>query len=302
MALDRDTECRYAFVLDLTAQRAGRGARWYLEQYNHGIRDACRFNFSTQTIPLLWGLETTVAPPSCSRVWVRWRSGHGLSGSRRPADYRHRDRNRRDDHDPRGLRRNLHAYERGRTNFLGHWRLYRNRPERRVAPDHEHRILPGGGAARHWQLWREQRLPDHRGLGNDDYLYPRSPGRGAAGATYIIGGIPNAIYKTPLMGFGVPVEEEGWPCDDGVSARRANYTIGYGVSKDRRGMDEVGTTASEDRYVKTAGSPFISVDMGGNWRRTAASAPRTPGGGGPSTMCNSSSTAPGLTNPRLWII
>lgn len=43
VALDNETECRYAFVLDLAAWRAQQGPVWVLRRYDFGVRHAARW-------------------------------------------------------------------------------------------------------------------------------------------------------------------------------------------------------------------------------------------------------------------
>ena len=45
VALDGDTECQYAFIFDLNAWRTQQTPRWYVYQFDFGVRDALQFQF-----------------------------------------------------------------------------------------------------------------------------------------------------------------------------------------------------------------------------------------------------------------
>lgn len=59
VALDRDTECKHAFVLDLNAWYGKSEANWYVYEFDHGIRDACEWMIGTQDAAVDCGMEHT---------------------------------------------------------------------------------------------------------------------------------------------------------------------------------------------------------------------------------------------------
>jgi len=262
VALDADTECRFAFVLDLTAQRAGRGTRWYLEQYNHGLRDSCRFNFGATASATTWGLAGGVGALVITEygfvgaLGVGFRdfldpqltaSGTATGGTTTTlvdtgATFSRTNENSLTSDvigaymsiQPSSVALNTNSTRYGATNFA----------------------YPSYGSNNVFRI---------TGVSGTTITFtPAAPDAIAAGATYVIGGIPNAVYKTPLLSFGSAMTKKRLgKCQMEFQPGGHNYTIGYGVAKDRRGVDEIGTTQSEDPYTATAGAQLLTVDMGG---------------------------------------
>ncbi len=264
VALDRDTECRYAFVLDLTAQRAGRGTRWYLEEYSHGIRDACLWSFSTQAICTTWALGNQTAPLVVTEYGFIGILGVGY----------------RDFIDPQLTATGI-ATGGSTTTLIDTGGTFSRTNENSLTSTVVGAyitIVPSVANL----LTTSGRLPSAGRLGAYDPVRitgvsgttitftPALPNAVAANATYIIGGIPNAVYKTPLMAFGVARARK--KADRAVMEFQPgghNYTVGFGTIKDRRGPDEIGTTQTEDPYVATAGGTQIVCDMGGELEEDA---------------------------------
>lgn len=262
VALDRDTECRFAFVLDLTAQRAGRGVRWYLEQYNHGIRDACRFNFGSQTASTTWGLGDSIGALVITEYGFVGALGMGF----------------RDFLDPQLTASGTATG--GSTTTLEctsatFTRTNENSLTSSVVGAYMS-IQPSAVALSTISTRYGQQnfaYPSYGGnnvfritgvSGTTITFTPAAPDAIAAGATFIIGGVPNAVYKTPLMSFGAPrVMKKLGKAEMEFQPGGHNFTIDFGTSKDRRGPDEVGTSQTEDPYTATAGNPMLTVDMGG---------------------------------------
>ena len=262
IALDRDTECRFAFVLDLVAQRAGRGARWYLEQYNHGIRDACRFTSGASvSATTIWGMGNQTTALVLTEYGFMGALGVGF----------------RDFVDPQ-LTATGTATGGSTTTLIDTGATFTRTTEASLTADvvgAYMSITPSSPAHRLTSTIFSTSLGSNTFAGSSVVritevsgttitFTPAVPVAVASGATYVIGGIPSAIYKTPLISSGAPrVRKRYGKAVMEFQPGGHNYTIGFGVSKDRRGYDEVGTSATEDRYILTAGEPFIAVDMGG---------------------------------------
>ena len=261
VALDRDTECRYAFVLDLTAQRAGRGTRWYLEEYSHGIRDACLWSFSTQTICTTWALGNQTAPLVVTEYGFVGILGVGF----------------RDLVDPQ-LTATGTATGGSTTTLIDTGATFTRTNESSLTSDvvgAYMTIVPAapasltisGSRATAARVGAQAAYDPVRitGVSGTTITFtPAVPNAVAAGATYVIGGIPNVIYKTPLMAFGMARARK--KSDKAVMEFQPgghNYTVGFGTIKDRRGPDEITTAQTEDPYSATAGATVLSCDMGG---------------------------------------
>ena len=264
VALDSDTECRYAFVLDLTAQRAGRGTRWYLEQYNHGIRDACRFQLATQTATNTWGLTHQALAVVITEYGFVGALGVGF----------------RDLIDPQ-ITATGTATGGSTTTLVDSGGTFTRSNEASMTSDvigSYISIIPAVATTRTISTTYSA-TPPYKGLGvfritgvsgTTITFTPAAPTAVAAGDTYIIGGLPNVTYKTPLLSFGSAKARKR--SDKAVMEFQPgghNYTVGFGTIKDRRGPDEITTTQTEDPYVGTAGATQLTVDMGGELEEDA---------------------------------
>ena len=253
VALDTDTECRYAFVLDLTAQRAGRGSRWYVESYDVGIRDACRFNFATQATAAMWGLTNQ---PTAIVI-----TEYGFVAAL--------DMGFRDLVDPQ-LTGSGTATSGTTTTLTDTGATFTRTNEGGLTCNVVGayvRITPSTAADRTVSTsYGDNAYRVTACTATQITFTPAVPTAISAGATYVIGGVPSAIYKMPLMGFGIPqARKKADKASIEFEPGGHNFTIGFGVSKDRRGPDDTGTTITESAYTGAAGATLRTVDMGGEY-------------------------------------
>jgi hypothetical protein len=108
--------------------------------------------------------------------------------------------------------------------------------------------------------------------GTELTVTPAMPAAPPAGAKFFIGARPNAVLRTPQMTFGAPdklkrlvrtrleAQPGGMPID-----------MRMRISADRMGWIEMGATseATQSHYTTTAGSPDITVKLGGNFTEHA---------------------------------
>src|SRR5690606_14450440 len=62
VALDKDTTPHHAFVLNLKAIRSGRGVRWWVYKFHHGIMDADRLWLGTSAAAVAHGMAGEIHP------------------------------------------------------------------------------------------------------------------------------------------------------------------------------------------------------------------------------------------------
>jgi hypothetical protein len=93
---------------------------------------------------------------------------------------------------------------------------------------------------------------------------PAMPSAPPAATAYVIGAIPDAVYKTPQLALGgaiVRKDVRDAAIEFAPSGRP--MTCRMSVSKDRRGYDPATVTASETPFSSTATRNGIDINMGG---------------------------------------
>lgn len=242
VALDNDTECKYAFVLDLESIRAGSVPRWYLHKYPFAMRHLCQFRTGNASATLSVGMEwrtlaafitqtgdvgfleagyRDMCPPQCTA------EGTVTSASTTYII----------DSNATFSRTN----EAGNTESVRGAYLY--------FPDY-----PELGYQRINSL-----------TGTTQAFFTAFGTTPAAGWRYVIGVIPDVEYHTPLMGFGdnsaikklkaMLLEKQPM----GVT-RDLIYEVGF----DRRGTVMAERADSRTDHVQTADSPRNTIEMGGD--------------------------------------
>lgn len=266
VALDQDTECRYAFVFDLTAQYAGRGSRWFVEKYSQGIRDACRINMGVTGAATYWGLANTTWPVVLTEYGYIGILGIGF----------------RDFVDPL-LTASGTATGGTTTTLVDSGATFTRTNEAsltstvvgayiRFNPSAASRATTTGAYAGLPNL-ASQGVPAYRitGVSGTTITFtPAVPTAIGAGDTYVIGGIPDAVYHTPLLHGGAPqIRKVFGKATMEFQPGGHNYTIGFGVKKDRRGPEDIGVTTTDDPWAGTVGAVTQTVDMGGELENDA---------------------------------
>ena len=251
VALDRDTECKYGLVLDLNSIYLGRQPRWYIYEFDFGVRDAQRVQFANDANVVQFGMEF--------KPVAAFMTEYGYVGYIN-AGYR--------DLVAPQLSATGTVTSSTTTTVTDSNATFTRTNDASVTEDVQ-------GAYLRFITWPTADKP-----GSADWsqayrittvnsatqvtVTPAMPSSPPAGAAYVIGAIPNARIKTPLLGFGAP--------QLGKTAKEAmiewlpggsNFTIGVEYELDRRGAEVSDVTASETMYSSTTGTPQVAVNMGG---------------------------------------
>lgn len=251
VALDRDTECKYGLVLDLNSIYLGRQPRWYLYQFDFGIRDAQRIRFANDANVVQFGMEfksvaafmteygfvgyinagyrDLVAPQLTATGTVTGSTTSTITDS---------------------------AATFTRTNdasvtesVLGAYLRFVSWPS-----------ADKPGSADWSQAYRITAVNSATQV----TVSPSFPSAPPAGAAYVIGAIPNARIETPQLGFGAPqLGKCGKQAVIEWEPGGSNYTLGVEYKLDRRGAEVSDATVSETIYSSTSGEPQVAVNMGG---------------------------------------
>jgi hypothetical protein len=251
VALDRDTECKYGLVLDLNSIYLGRQPRWYLYKFDFGIRDAQRIRFSNDANVVQFGMEF--------KPVAAFMTEYGFVGYIN-AGYR--------DLVAPQLTATGTVTSSTTTTITDSAATFTRTNDASVTED----VL---GAYVRFITWPTADKP-----GSADWsqayrittvnsatqvtVTPAMPSAPPAGAAYVIGAIPDARIKTPLLSFGAP--QLGKTAKEAVVEwlpGGANFTIGVEYELDRRGAEVSDVTASETMYSSTTGTPQVAVNMGG---------------------------------------
>lgn len=243
VALNNDTECQYAFVLNLESIRAGSVPRWHLHKYPFGIRHACNYRFDDATATLSVGMEwRTVACFITNFGYV----GMLECGYRDLAPPQCVVEGTVDSSTTTSITDSAAVFS--RTNEAGNTEDVRGS-----------------------YLW----FPDEPELGyfritnltgtTQATFTPAVTTAPAAGVRYVVGVIPDVELHSPLMGFG------------NSSARKKTKEVvfeyqplgltremGYEVEFDRRGATVIERATSETDHTHTANQTQAIVEMGGD--------------------------------------
>lgn len=252
VALDRDTECKHAFVLDLKAYHARGEYRWSWYTYDFGIRDLQRIQFGPDTTSKQYNMARKVA--------ISFITEYGYTGYMRAGF--------RDLADPQltasatvtgGSTSTIVASAAtfSRTNeasdtvsVLGCYGRFRNWEE--FAADKP-------GSADWSQAYRITGVS-----GTTLTVSPTMPDTPPTGAIFDIGWI-EARYRSPKIGFGAPlVLKDAKQLVVEYPPLGVNAQAKVRFRRDGRGWETVARTASEDHMDQTAGRDHAALNMGGS--------------------------------------
>lgn len=258
VALDRDTECRYAFVLDMNSLYTGRDPRWYIYKFDAGIRDACRLLFGNGATVAQFGMEWKRVAAIITEYGY---TGYLAAGYRdfvapqltAAGSVTSSTTSTVTDTGATFTRTNDASQT---ESVVGAYLRFVTWPS-----------ADKPGSADWSQAYRITTVNSATQV----TVSPSFPSAPPAGAAYVIGAIPDARLKTPLFSFGRP--------DKGKRAKGAmiefqpggpSYTVGLEVELDRRGAVVAAETTSETYHASTASKRQISLPLGGAIAGTAA--------------------------------
>lgn len=242
VALDNNTECQYAFVLDLESIRAGSVPRWYLHKYPFPMRHLCQFRtddaaatrvvhaswrtvacFVTQhgNVGILEAGYRDLCPPQCTAEGtVTGASSTSITDSAATFSRTNEASNT--------------------ENVRGAYLWFPDYPELGY-----HRINSITGTTQiHFTA------------------FGTTP---VVGWRYVVGVIPDVEYRTPLLGFGNnSAIKKSKEVIFEYQPMGVTRDMGYEVEFDRRGSVMAERTDSRTDHVQTANSVRPIVEMGGD--------------------------------------
>lgn len=253
VALGSETECRFAFVLDLNAWYAQSEANWYLHETAQGIRDACSWTIGdTATGAAFNGLEYT---PVVSVITEYGFTGYLSAGYR-------------DFMDPMLTAQGTATG--GTTTTLVDSGATWSR-----TTDFSRTVDPTGASVRFI-------LPNADKPGSDDWdrdyritgvsgttitFTPAAPAAIASGMTYVIGCIPNVEMRTPVYGFGQPHKRKRAAniiAEFQPAAITTNNKLNLQVLMDRRFASLSRLTKTSAQKNSTDRYPGVDMNLGGD--------------------------------------
>lgn len=249
VALDGETECRYAFVLDLQAWYAQQQANWYVYKFDAGIRDACAWTICAGAAAVDNGLSYTPV--------VAVLTEYGFTGYM-AAGYR-------DMVDPL-LTASGTATGGTTTTLVDTGATFSRTNDAGVAVDvtgaYIRFVNPNAdkpGSADWTGPYRITAVS-----GTTLTFTPAAPASVASGMAYTIGAIPDAVLHSPQYGFDVAhhtkrvgrIGLEFQPC--GV-----NTALPFRVEMDRRAAKLAGITLDQAHLTSTDGAQGWSFKIGG---------------------------------------
>lgn len=262
VALDGQSECHYAFVLDKTAIYAERGPRWFLHKYDHGIRDVVAIETHDETAATEFGFEF-----SPFAVFI---TEYGYTGAL-GVGYRDMVDPQLDAEcivvntgsntttlvltDPDGnapvLSRTNEASS--TSNVVGCYLHFPTEPDadRPTSSD--------------WsQAYRITALSTTTSTNDTVTVTPSMPAAPPDGTAVVIGAIPDARYHSPVMGFGSALKgKRAGTVQLEYQPLGVTGALGVGVKLDRRGIEAITETDDESNYSSTNGGTFKQIEMGG---------------------------------------
>lgn len=250
VALDGESECRYGLVLDLQSIMAGGKPKWYVSEYAFGIRDMCRMRMDGSATPVQFGMEWQTIS---TFVTEYGQVGYLVAGYTDLVDPQLDAEGTVTGGSTTTLEDSNGTFS--RTNEAGDTvdvkGAYITFP---TLPDAD---KPGS------EDW-SQKYRITGVSGTTLTVSPNFPSAPPTGATYHIGGIPNARLETPLMSFGSPhigkqmgnLIVEHQPGGD-------TFEIGYGFKLDRRGISRPTDTRDEGYYRTVANEELAYMEFGG---------------------------------------
>ena len=257
VALDGDTECRYCFVFDLNAWRSEQPPRWYVYEFDFGVRDCATFQFGP-----------TGPNSACARFGMAWKrsvcvmtefgyTGILATGFRDFVDY--------------GLTAEGSTTAGGSTTtFIDTNGTFTRTNEAsdtvNVVGAYVTFIHPNADKAdsSHWDA--AYRITAVGGTGNKTVTFtPALPEAPPTGTAYVIGRIPNARLYTPQLSLGLATHRKraariGLEFQPGGTM----HTLGIEASVDRRAPAISGMTVDSSVFTATARYPGVNVKIGGS--------------------------------------
>lgn len=253
VALDNETECHYAFVLDLNAWYARSEANWYVYRTDQGIRDACSWIMGNSAAAIDNGMSWT---PTIALITEYGYTGYMAAGYR-------------DFMDPLLTATGTTTTAGTTTTFVDSGATWQRTNDagstvnpvgayvRFINPNAD---KPGSGD------WAQAyRITSYSGTGPTLTFTPAAPANVPSGTTYVIGAIPDAQLKSPVYSFDVPFRGKrlariGIEFQPGGTE---NY-INMQVHADRRITSLTRETRSTSQYDSTDRLPGVNLKLGGS--------------------------------------
>ncbi len=251
VALDRETECRYALVLDLNSLYTGRDPRWYVYKFDAGIRDAARILFGNGTVPAQFGMEWKSVAAVITEYGY---TGFLAAGYRDFVAPQLTAAGTVTSSTTSTITDTAATFT--RTNDASQTESVVGAYLRFI--DWPNADKPGTND------WSQAYRITTVNSATQVTVSPSFPSAPPAGAAYVIGAIPDARLKSPLFNFGRP--------DKGKRAKAAMvefqpggaaFTVGLEVELDRRGAVVAAETTAETYHASTAAKRQVSLPLGG---------------------------------------
>lgn len=249
VALDGDTECKHAFVLDLQAWYSGANANWHVYKFDHGIRDCCSWTIGGGAAAEDVGLQWT---PVVAVLTEYGYTGYMNAGYRDWVDPLLTASGTATGGTTTTLVDSGATFS--RTNAASSTVSVLGAYVRFINPNADR---PGSAD---WSgPYRISGLS-----GTTITFTPAAPANVASGMSYVIGAIPDAVLKSPQYGFDMP--------HHGKHAARialefqpggTEYACGLMVATDRRAPALTRLTNEQAQYTSTDRQQGVRPKLGG---------------------------------------
>ena len=252
VALDNETECKYAFVLDLNAWYSKSEANWYVYRTDQGIRDACSWMIGNGAAAVDNGMSWT---PVSALITEYGYTGYLAAGYR-------------DFMDPLLTATGTTTSVGTTTTFVDSGATWQrtNEASSTVNPvgAYVRFINPNADKPGSADWSQPYRITSYSGTGPTLTFTPAAPANVPSGTTYVIGAIPDAVLKSPVYSFDVPFRRKriarvGVEYQPGGTEHYVNMQL----YADRRITSLTRATRSTSQYNSTDRLPGVNMKLGG---------------------------------------
>lgn len=253
VALDNETECKYAFVLDLNAWYSRSEANWYVYRTDQGIRDACNWMVGNGAAAIDNGMSWT---PTVALLTEYGYTGYLAAGYR-------------DMVDPLLTATGTTTSAGTTTTFVDSGATWQrtNAAGSTVNPvgAYVRFINPNADRPGSADWSQAYRVTGYSGTGPTLTFTPAAPENVPSGTTYVIGAIPEAVMKSPVYSFDVPFRKKriariGVEFQPGGTEHYVNMQL----YADRRITSLTRETRSTSQYDSTDRLPGVNLKLGGS--------------------------------------